>query len=125
LEERRGFLALDERILEIDRFKTIADGSFERRLGAHSRQLPRESPPVHLASMRDSGNDHESLAIVDGVDDEIVPDPDAVIVPTSELGHIHGTRVDGEGVDRSADPISKRTLQRAVLARVQECCARI
>lgn len=75
--------------------------------------------------MRDSGNDHESLAIVDGVDDQIVPDPDAVIVPTSELGHTHGTRVDGEGVDRSADPISKRTLQRAVLARVQECCARI
>jgi hypothetical protein len=39
---------------------------------------------IHLSAMSNAGDDHEPLSIVHGVDDPIVPDPDAVVVSAGE-----------------------------------------
>lgn len=66
--------------------------------------------------MSDAGNNYKALRIVDGVDDPIVPDPDAVDVTAGELDCSHWTRVGAERVDSGASSVADRTLKPAVLA---------
>ena len=93
-----------------------AEGECAWGLGERQPGTRQFSAAIDLSPVRDATNHHVTLGIVDGVDDPIVPNPDAVIVPAGKLGHTHGTRVDGEPVDRGADSIPKPTLQPAVLA---------
>jgi hypothetical protein len=64
------------------------------------------STAVHLATVRDSGDDHQTLSIIDGVDHAVVADPDAVVIAAGQLGGTPRPRIVGEGVDRGADPVS-------------------
>jgi hypothetical protein len=54
----------------------------------------------------DSGDDHQTLSIVDGVHHAVVTNPDPVVVATGELDRAARSRIVGEGVDRGPDPVS-------------------
>jgi hypothetical protein len=54
----------------------------------------------------DSGDDHQTLVIIDAVDHAVVADPDAIVVAARKLGRTPRPRIVGEGVDRCADPVS-------------------
>jgi hypothetical protein len=70
--------------------------------------------PVHLAAVRDAGYQHQTVAVVDRVDDAIFAHADAVVVATGELDGARWARIIGERIDRGADPILERSLEPAV-----------
>jgi hypothetical protein len=51
----------------------------------------------------DSGDDHDALRVVDGVNDPVAADSDAVAVTAGELGDSRRARIGRESVDRVAD----------------------
>jgi hypothetical protein len=54
-------------------------------VGPQSRE-ERASAPIHLAPLRDSSDDYDSIRVINGVYDPIVPDPDSVVILANELG---------------------------------------
>ena len=66
--------------------------------------------------MGDSRDDHESLGIVDGVDDPVIADPDAEVVSTGELRRSGRAWLGRKGIDRGPDSFLDRPLELAVLA---------
>ncbi len=89
------------------------------RHALESRNSPRRLTltPVDLATMRDASDDHESGCIVDGVDDSMIANPNAVVGPSSELCASDRSRVLGETVDREPYTIADGTLESAKLPR--------
>ena len=89
-----------------------------RRAGGSSAECaPGELSPVDLAAMGDSSNDHESSAIIDGVDDAVITDTYAVVVTTCELGSAGWALISCESLDCAADTFSERTMQPVVRTR--------
>lgn len=56
--------------------------------------------------MGDPGDEHEALAIVDGVHDSVVADSNPEVVPAGELHRASRTRVGCEPVDRRLNPVA-------------------
>lgn len=66
------------------------------------------SAPVDLATVGDSCDEHQAVAVSDGIHDAVVADADAVVVATRELGGAPWARIVRKRVDCSADAISQR-----------------
>jgi hypothetical protein len=64
----------------------------------------------------DSRDDDQTLLIVDRVDHAVVADSDAKVVAAGELDCTPRSRMVGEAVDRSTDPVSERPVQAAKAA---------
>jgi hypothetical protein len=63
-------------------------------------------PAIHLAPVGDSGDDHQALVVVDGIDDAIVADSDSIVVAACELDHSFGPRLGSKTVDRGGDAVA-------------------
>lgn len=73
-------------------------------------------PAVDLAPVRDPGDDHHAVAVVDGVHDPVVADPDPVVVAAGELDGAGWAWLERERVDRVSDAIEERGVKASVRA---------
>jgi hypothetical protein len=61
--------------------------------------------------MGDARDQNEPLGVVDGVDDPVIADANAVVVPSGELHAANRSRVACKRVDRIADAVAHRSLE--------------
>lgn len=79
----------------------------------HSR---RALAAVDLASAGNACDDHQTVGVINGIDDAVVADADPEVVSPGQLHGAPRPRIDTERVDRRFDPVTERTLQAPVLA---------
>jgi hypothetical protein len=70
--------------------------------------------PVDVAAVANSHDQHEAIAVVDGVDDAMVADSDPIIVTPGELHGPLWSRVLGKPVDCRSDTILERSMKAAI-----------
>jgi hypothetical protein len=75
-----------------------------------------QSAAIHLAAVRDSGDDDTPLRIVDRVDDAVVADAHSEVIPAGELANPGRPRILGEPVYRRPDPFARGTVKAPVSA---------
>jgi len=76
------------------------------------------SRAIDVPPVSDAGDDHQPSVIIDGIDDPVVADTNAIVGATRKLGGAaYWTRISGESVDCTADPFSEPTMQTVVRAR--------
>ncbi len=77
---------------------------------------PSRLAAIHVSAVRDPRDENQPRAVVEGVDDSVVADPDAVIVCARELLGSTGARIVREAVDRGADSVTQSSLESPVRA---------
>jgi hypothetical protein len=70
--------------------------------------------PVDVAAVGDASYQHQTVTLVDRVDDAIVAHADPVVVMACELDRARWARIIGERVDRGADSILEGSLEPTV-----------
>jgi hypothetical protein len=100
------------RTVETDETAGLTEEGRQRAFASRMCELAA----IHVPSVRDPRDHDETLCIIDGVDDPVVADPDAVVVAPGELRRAARPRVPSESVDRLCDALEHRAVQTPIRA---------
>src|ERR1700680_4801771 len=72
------------------------------------------SMPINVAAVGDPGDEDETFGIVHRVDDAVIANANAEVIPTGKLYRARRTRINPEAIDRSCNAIGDGAAEPAV-----------